>query len=240
MLRNNRLDVARTLERAILTGQYRPGDRLPEMHIARNLGVSQASVREALQDLEGLGLVLKYPNRGSVVTQLSGEDLVQIYQVRRELEPLAASLAASHMTAGNMQELQQCIDAMKTAGDSANFQAFSEADVLFHRLIWRSQPNRYLEKSLQAVCLPLFAFDLIRRHSSPHIDFTRTIRQHQLIMNALRARNPELVSRMTLRMVDRWLRQDLADYERLQETETTAGDPRHNPSQIVLSPDLTS
>ncbi|BDI32492.1 GntR family transcriptional regulator [Capsulimonas corticalis] len=213
--RNNRLEVARVLERAILTGQYRSGDRLPEMHIARELGVSQASVREALQELEGLGLVLKYPNRGSVVTQLSGDDLVHIYQIRKELEPLAVSLAASHIRVESLRELQDCLAAMRDASDRADFASFSEADVRFHRLIWGSQPNRFLEKSLQTVCLPLFAFDLIRRHSAPQVDFTRTIRQHQLILNVLRSRNAELAARMMRRMIEQWLRQDLADYEML-------------------------
>ena len=91
---NNRFEVARLLERAILTSQFRPGDRLPEMRIAKELGVSQASVREALQDLEGLGLVLKSPNRGSRSSRNSAGMTWSLYQVRRELEPLACGLAA--------------------------------------------------------------------------------------------------------------------------------------------------
>ncbi|MBV9850434.1 MAG: GntR family transcriptional regulator [Armatimonadetes bacterium] len=219
---NNRFEVARVLERAILTGQFRPGDHLPEMRIAQELGVSQASVREALQDLEGLGLVLKYPNRGSVVTQLSGDDLAHIYQIRRELEPLACGLAATHVTPDGLAELHRCVAAMGAAGEAADFGAFSEADVRFHRLLWRSQPNRFLEKSLLAVCLPLFAFDLIRRHATPHVDFAHTVRQHQLIVNTVRLRDPERAARLMRRMVGRWLRQDMADYAFLQENEASA------------------
>jgi len=63
--RNNRFEVARVLEHAILTGQLRPGTCLPEMRLAREMGVSQASVPEGPQDLEGLGLVQEYPKRAS-------------------------------------------------------------------------------------------------------------------------------------------------------------------------------
>ena len=214
---NNRFEVARILEKAILTGQLRPGVRLPEMRLAEEMGVSQASVREALQDLEGLGLVRKVPNRGSVVTRLTEDDLAHIYQIRRELEPLAASLAAAQMTALTHSELQGCVAAMGAAATAADFQAFSAADVRFHRLLWQRQPNRFLERALLAACLPLFAFDLIRRHASPQLDFSRAIRQHQLLLNALRLRDAALVDRIMRRMVDRWLRQDLADYGFLQD-----------------------
>lgn len=222
------------MENAILTGQFHPGDRLPEMRIAQELGVSQASVREALQDLEGLGLVLKYPNRGSVVTQLSGDDLTYIYQIRRELEPLACGLAAAHMTAGDLAELDGCVAAMRAAGEAPNFGVFSAADVRFHRLIWRSQPSRYLEKSLRAVCLPLFAFDLIRRHGHPHGGLAHTIRQHQLVVRALRSRDPALVTRLMRRMVERWLRQDIADYDSLQEAAPPRGLGLSRPPLAIL------
>ena len=231
---NNRFEVARLLERAILAGQFRPGDRLPEMNIARELGVSQASVREALQDLENLGLVLKFPNRGSVVIQLSGEDLAQIYEIRRELEPLACGLAARHLRPETLAALQACVAAMQAASEGPDFEAFSEADIRFHRLLWRAQPNRFLEKSLQAICLPLFAFDLIRRHAAPHVDFAHTIRQHQLIVNALRSRDADLAARVTRRMVERWLRQDLADYEYLQTAEGASPPASDKPSLAFL------
>src|SRR5215471_14981927 len=89
--KTKRHEVARRLEEAILAGELRPGARLHEMKLASQLNVSQASVREALQELEGLGWVTKYPNRGSFVMNLTNQELIQIYQVRRQLEPLACA-----------------------------------------------------------------------------------------------------------------------------------------------------
>ena len=227
---NNRFEVARVLENAVLMGQFPPGARLPEMHIARELGVSQASVREALQHLEGLGLVRKYPNRGTVVIQLDSEDLVQIYQVRLELEPMACGLAASPLTLGTQGYLQDCLEAMQSAADTNNFQAFSAADVRFHRCLWAAQPNRYLERSLQTICLPLFAFDLIRRYAAPHVNFRRTIVQHQRIVTAMRSGDAPHAAAMMRRMIERWLRQDLAEYDVISEDRQK--EPYSQPSSL--------
>lgn len=232
--RTNRFEVARVLEQAILSGRFRPGDRLPEMRIAQVLGVSQASVREALQDLEGLGLAQKNPNRGSIVTQLSGDDLAHIYQIRRELEPLACGLAASHLSGESLTALQDCVNTMRDAAERVDFADFLASDVRFHRTIWRAQPNRFLEKSLQAVCLPLFAFDLISRKGALPVSFDHVIRQHQLIVDVLRSKDVDLVVRVTRRMVARWLRQDLADYDWLIRNEAAA-DIAGKPSVDFLS-----
>lgn len=226
----SRFEIAQVLEDAILGGEFRPGDRLPEMRIAQEMGVSQASVREALQDLESRGLVVKYPNRGSSVIDLSSQDLVQMYQIRRALEPLAGGLAATHMSNEALIELHACVEAMRIADGVADLKSFSRADIQFHRLIWSQQPNRYLERSLQTISMPLFAFDLIRRNPSSNVNYDRAIRQHHVIYQALRSRDATLVVRVLDRMNQQWLRQDLKDYERLRATE-----PAHQPRTTVQS-----
>lgn len=213
--KTKRLEVARLLETAILTGRLTPGTRLRELKLAAEFGVSQASIREALQHLESLGLVVKYPNRGSFVINLDADDVVRIYQVRRELEPLACALAATYMKQETLQKLGECIEQMQAAAESSDYHAYSNADLRFHRLIWESQPNRWLEKSLTAICLPLFANDLIRRYSTAYINFDRAAREHQRILAVLGTRDAELVRKVVSRMINRFMRHDLADYARL-------------------------
>lgn len=213
---NKSREVAQLLQWAILQGHLRPGARLPaEIKIARALSVSQASVREALLELESRGLIVGYHNRGSYVIELTTDDLMNIHQVRRELEPLACALAAYRLSRETADALQECLDRMRAAGQRRDFLDYSTADLEFHRQIWKAQPNRPLEKMLTLLCLPLFAYDLVMRYSSPNVNFDRVIKQHELLLAALRTREPERVRRLTTRLVERWTRQDIADFEKI-------------------------
>jgi len=214
---NKREWVTRLLQEAILCGQLRPGTRLPEIRLGRELGVSQAIVREALQELEGLGLIAKKPRQGSYVIELDADDLVQIYQVRSELEALACALTTSAYTQAIHETLQPCIDGMHAAALRHDFLAYSRADVQFHRNIWAAQSNRFLEKTLESVCLPLFAYDQIRRGATTSLDYARVTRQHELILSALRAGDPDRTARLMKRMMQRWLRIHLSEYERIDQ-----------------------
>ena len=209
---NNRFSVASQLEERILTGKIKPGERLPEMTLARELGVSQAGIREALQELESLGLVVKHPNRGSFVIEIDAIRLQHIFQVRRELEPLACSLLAGHLEPQALDSLQKRLAEMKEASERNDYPAYLDADLRFHRTIWASQPNRLLERSLCTACLPLFAYDRIRRYSARYENFPRAIRQHQLILDTILMGDAAKVARIVRRLVDRWFRENLADY----------------------------
>jgi DNA-binding GntR family transcriptional regulator len=211
--KTKRQEVARSLETRILTGQFAPGSKLTELKLATEIGVSQACVREALQELEGLGLVVKQPNRGTFVINLKGEDLAYIYQVRRELEPLACALAASQIKQQRLDELRGCLEEMRKAAGLGDYEKYVHADYRFHLLIWRSQRNHYLEKLLKEVCLPLFAHELLRRFSSGPSRFDMAFKQHERIIKALETRDPVLVSKVIRRIIERFLRHDLSELE---------------------------
>ncbi len=88
--------VVDTLREAILTGEYRPGERLVQDELAESLGISRIPLREALRRLEGEGLVIISPNRGAIVRPLAPKDVVDLYDVRLALESLAVRRAAEH------------------------------------------------------------------------------------------------------------------------------------------------
>ncbi len=232
-----RLEVARQLENQILTGHLKPGTRLKELRLASELGVSQASIREALQHLESRGLIVKYPNRGSFVLNLEASDLVHIYQVRSELEPLACALAAEQIRQETIDMLQSCIDEMEAAADRRDYLAYSDADLRFHRLIWQSQPNRYLEKSLTSICLPLFANDLLRRYPGAYLNFAGAGRQHRRILAVLKTRDASLVKKVATRLMRQFLRQDLTDFERLRQISEEISAPAASVARAVESPE---
>jgi DNA-binding GntR family transcriptional regulator len=213
--KSRRIELAGLLESAILDGRLKPGTRLIELKLASDFSASQTSVREALQHLEGTGLVVKHPNKGSYVIKIEPADLMHIYQLRRELEPLAWSLAAAAMRTETLKLLHEFLAQMRTASLRFDHRAHLTADLNFHRVIWQVQPNRYLEKALMGICLPLFAYELVREHANLELDLGRSTRRHECILSAFATGDPVAVKTMIRRLMDRFLRQDLVEYAQL-------------------------
>jgi len=118
---------------AILTGEYPPGSRIIETRVARECGTSQAPVREALRDLEALGVVEIAPFRGARVRRPTRSELVEAFIVRSELESLAARLAVPHLSDAVFEELEGYIAEMHAAAISGDAYAEAMADLKFHR-----------------------------------------------------------------------------------------------------------
>src|SRR5437667_8021944 len=100
-----RVRVTDALRDAIVSGQFSPGDALREMQLARDLQVSQSTVREALLELEHTGLVVRVENRETTVTKLSTQEVRERLVLRVNLEELACTEAALRMTKENFGEL---------------------------------------------------------------------------------------------------------------------------------------
>ena len=101
----------------VLDGAYRPGESLREIPLAEDLGVSRSTIREALRILERDGVVRIEPHRGASVTQLSPEELIEIYQVRTVLLGLAMGLCAQRCTDREVQALKRLHQRMVRAVD---------------------------------------------------------------------------------------------------------------------------
>ena len=97
--------LADHLRDEIVRGTFEPGERLRLEDIASRFEVSTMPVREALRDLESEGLVTIYPHRGAVVTELTAEEMEDIYDIRATLEAMATRLAVPRMTESICEEL---------------------------------------------------------------------------------------------------------------------------------------
>jgi DNA-binding GntR family transcriptional regulator len=135
-----REEVKSVLLERILSGYYEPGDRLVEIRIAQELGVSQAPVREALRDLESVRFVESAPFRGARVRQGSDEDLMEVYPIRGALEEVAAREAAKRLD-GDVAALEVELAHMREA---QGVREQVEHDVRFHQLIVEASGNRRL------------------------------------------------------------------------------------------------
>lgn len=130
----------------ILGGRHKPGSRIIETKVARELGTSQAPVREALRGLEALGVVEITPFRGSRVRRPSRREILEAYGVRSTLEGLGARQAVGRMTDEDVAELKGHLEAMRAAARAEDDRALAEADARFHGRIVELADNVTLEK----------------------------------------------------------------------------------------------
>jgi DNA-binding GntR family transcriptional regulator len=184
------------LER-ILSGHYQPEDRLVETRIAKELGTSQAPVREALRELELLRFVESAPFRGSWVRAVSEEELGEIYPVRAAIEEVAARAAAVRLD-GEVGELEAEIEAMRNAAD---LHEQVEHDVRFHRLIVEASGNRTLAEVWGS--LRVEARTVITAVKTG-IDRKEIAELHVPIVDALRDRDPDKAGRAIREHVERF------------------------------------
>jgi DNA-binding GntR family transcriptional regulator len=126
--------VAQAIREQILRGEIAPGARLRDDAIASALGVSRNSVREALQILASEGLVQRVLHRGALVTELTLEELNDVYQARRAIE-LAGIRAAGSAPAGWLDTMRRLLQEMRAAVDSGNLADLLEVDLRFHEAI---------------------------------------------------------------------------------------------------------
>lgn len=127
--------VAETLRQQLAGGALKPGDRLIEMRIARQMGVSQTPVREALRLLEREGLVEHRPRRGVYVTRLSAHDIDEIYSLRCALESLAIRRAMRSMTAVDLTGIEGIVAAMEAAARDGDADGLVALASRFHEAI---------------------------------------------------------------------------------------------------------
>jgi len=118
----------------IMEGTLKPGDRLVELKIAAEMETSQAPVREAIRELEAIGIVESMRNKGSRVRVIGDDELKDMYDVRAQLEGYAAELAARRKAA-IADDLRACIEDMKKAARKKDSAAFAEHNSTFHRMI---------------------------------------------------------------------------------------------------------
>jgi DNA-binding GntR family transcriptional regulator len=128
----------------ILDGSYPPDSRIVETSVAKELGTSQAPVREALRGLATLGVVEITPFRGARVRQLDPEELLEAYVVRSAIETLAAQLAVPRMTDADVDEVVALGEKMTAAANAQDGRTVAQHDVSFHGRIVELSGNRTL------------------------------------------------------------------------------------------------
>ena len=133
--------VYTTLRDAIRSGLLKPGDRLMEIQVAKELGVSRTPVREASRRLEAEGMVVMVPRRGTYVSSMSLRDINDVFEIREALETLAAGLAAERITDEELDELERIMVTMDEMVQQGKLDELVAMDIRFHEQIYAASRN---------------------------------------------------------------------------------------------------
>lgn len=177
------------LRTAIVEGRYGPGERLVELRLAEELGLSRTPVREALRLLEAEGLVVSERNRGAMVRPLSPTEVEDLYGLRIRLESYAVELAAARATETELGALVEAADAFGAVaaaaddGDLDRARALHDANRRFHDGILAAARHRRLEVMLaRTVDLPL-VFQALQSFGPAEVARSDTF--HHLVVEAM-------------------------------------------------------
>lgn len=174
--------VKKLLLDRIIRGHYKPGERIIELQVSKELGTSQSPVREALRDLAAIGIVTIHSRRGARVRQPTSKELADISLVRSEIDALAATLATPLLdddALGQLREAYADMERHQAAGDHVSM---TQADARFHRLIVTSSGNEAIKHVFDQ--LEPFARTFITL-TLPMADVSSIISEHKQILDAL-------------------------------------------------------
>ncbi len=181
--------VVQAVRDAIVSGRMKPGDAIVENRVARELGVGQPLIREALLDLEHQGFVQRVPYRGTFVTKLSPEEIDQIQSLRIELEGLAVDWARPRATREDLAGLRHLVEQMGHAARDGDLARFNEYDLALHRRVWQLSGNKYLADALERAVVPLLTFFYLSsgQVGRLHVD---SVAHHAALVDAIAAPGP--------------------------------------------------
>ncbi|WP_341235703.1 GntR family transcriptional regulator [uncultured Sulfitobacter sp.] len=146
MEQRSAINIASSLEKMIFNGTFADGDRLDEVRLAEQFGVSRTPLREALQRLESSGLVTLIPRRGAFVRQPGPLELFEMFEVMAELEAVCGRLAARRISDKAFDELRAANARCQAASDAQNADLYYDENETFHATIYRESGNSFLEQ----------------------------------------------------------------------------------------------
>ena len=172
----------------IMSGRYKPGDRLVESQIAKRMGISQSPVREALRDMVAMRFVEVEPHKGARVRKIDQREVLEIYPVRASLEELAGQLAVKN-AAKYLGRLEEAIEHMVKAFAAGDVRTLAHWDASFHRTILEASGNQILIETWNSLMIDARTFvtlnNLITR--APEVDLAG---RHYPIIEALQDGDP--------------------------------------------------
>ncbi|MDD4170948.1 MAG: GntR family transcriptional regulator [Syntrophomonas sp.] len=190
-LRELVLDAIRS---AIINGTLQPRERLMEIQMAEELGVSRTPIREALRKLELEGFIVMVPRKGAYVSDLSFKDIADVFEIRAALEGLAAGLAAERITDDELETMERLLVGKQEAITAGDIDKLVEVDTSFHELLYRASRNVRLATIISNLR------EQIQRFRLTSLSFPgrnkESLLEHKQIVEAIQARDTQLARQL--------------------------------------------
>ncbi|SMO40765.1 GntR family transcriptional regulator [Melghirimyces algeriensis] len=194
--------VFRQVRDWITDGTLQPGEKIIDKELAEAIGVSRTPVREALQILEYQGFVEMQPGKETKVTQLSDQDVFQLYPPLAALDSLAVKLAVDRINEKTLQELRHINEQFSIAVSKKNRNLALEWDERFHRMIVQTSANPYIAEFTSLLHRHIRRMKFVFFNPSM-IPAKASVEEHRKIIEALNERDGESAAQM---MKQNWLR----------------------------------
>ena len=179
--------VFHTLREAILRGQLKPGERLMELQLASQLGVSRTPIREAIRMLEQEGLAVTIPRKGAEVAKMTEKGMEDVLQIREALDQLAAQIACDKMTDQQLMDLVNAKNHFEKAIEANDFKKIIEYDVEYHDIIYRATDNPKLVNLINSLREQVYRYRV--EYLKDPKNYPVLIREHEEIVQALKRRD---------------------------------------------------
>lgn len=208
--------VYETLREAIRNGSLTPGERLMEIQLAEELGVSRTPVREAIRKLELERFVVMLPRRGTYVANLSLKDINEVFEIRAALDGLAAGLAAERITEEELEQMERLLVEIADYIEQHNNQKIVEADEAFHDILYRASRN---ERLVGIICNLREQFTRFRSVSINYPGrLQNTLEEHRQLVEAIAQRNPEAAQQKAREHIENAEQTLLLEMEQLRQS----------------------
>lgn len=205
------------MKNAIITGEFKPGERLMEVQLAEKLGVSRTPVREAIRKLELEGLVVMVPRKGAYVSDLDARDLLNVLEIRGSLEGLAASLAAERITDEEIKELNSIVDEFYKSIEINDHEALVKSDKAFHDLIFAASRNEKLVQIMNNLQEHVHRFRV--RYISEEKKSKKLYQEHKKILESLENRNADNARKWAEKHIHNFQRDFISDMKHFSHEE---------------------
>jgi DNA-binding GntR family transcriptional regulator len=191
-----REQIAERLRMAIVTGYFKPGERLIERELCDMMGVSRTSLREALREIQADGLITLKPNKGMIVSILSEDIARSIYEVRQMLEGLAARLFAKRATTEQLKALRDSVEELAEVYSHFSAEAFITTKARFYEILLEGAGNEVAADMLRRIHIRVSQLRIVSLSSEHRAQ--QSIRELRAFCDALEARDEDLAWQLCL------------------------------------------
>nr|WP_242653690.1 GntR family transcriptional regulator [Thermincola potens] len=192
--------VFEALREAIINGTLEPGERLMEIQLAEEMGVSRTPVREAIRKLELEGFVVMVPRKGAYVAGLSMKDIADVFEIRTALESLAAGLAAERITEEELENLERLLVKIGECVQANDLDKLIEVDTEFHDVLFKATRNERLVQIISNLREQIQRFRTTSLASPGRMKYA--LEEHKKIVEAVSERNVELAQKLAAEHIE--------------------------------------